>query len=270
MILLFNVDEQTVSRTDSNSGLVNESVDYLSLSFTFKSNSVWDNLDKKIEFYANGTGVYDVELDDGSVTVPFEVLTGDYFIFSLYGVDGDLRVTTNKMKIYLDESGFIGDGVAPGDDKRTVIEQINDRVDGVVVDVDALESTVSGHTTALSTLSDDVTGLAGSVSALSTNVNAIDDDVDSLESTVGSHTNSINSLTGSVSALSTTVNAIGDDVDSLETIVTGHTNSLDGLARDVDSIGDDITTINGKLDNTIEMTVEYSDGTSESFDVVVK
>ena len=200
MILQFNVDEQTVTRTDTVTGLVNESVDYLDLSFTFKSNSVWDSLDKKIEFYARGTGVYDLELTDDSVTVPFEVLTGDYFIFSLYGVDGDLRVTTNKMKVYLKESGFIGDGVAPGTDKRTVIEQINDRID---------------------VLNDDVTGLSGSVGALSTNVSAI-----------------------------------GDDVDSLESAVSG--------------IGDDITTINGKLNNTVEMTVEYTDGTSATFDVVVK
>ena len=235
MDLLFSVDEQTVSRTDSNSGLVNESVDYLSLSFSFKENSVWDDLEKKVEFYAKDTGVYDLELDDGSVVVPFEVLTGDYFIFSLYGVSGDLRVTTNRMKVYLKESGFIGDGVAPGDDKRTVIQRIDDRIDGVVVDVDALESTVDGHTTALSELGDDVTGLAGSVSALS---NGLD--------------------------------AIGDDVDSLETVVNGHTDSINSLTGDVDGIGDDITAINGKLDNTIEMTVEYSDGTSETFDVVVK
>ena len=242
MILLFNVDEQTVTRTDTVTGLVNESVDYLSLSFTFKSNSVWDNLDKKIEFYAKGTGVYDVELDDGSVTVPFEVLTGDYFIFSLYGVDGDLRVTTNRMKVYLDESGFIGDGVAPGDDKRTVIEQINDRIDGVVVDVDALEVTVDGHTSSLSNLGDDVTGLAGSVSALSTTVNAIGDDVESVVNTVNGHTDTLTNLTQRVN----------------------------GLSGDVTLIGESVDTINDKLNNTIEMTVEYSDGTSESFDVVVK
>ena len=74
--------------------------------------------------------------------------------------------------------------------------------------------------------------------------------------TVNGHTRSINSLTGSVSALSTNVNAIGDDVDSLESTVKG--------------IGDDITAINGKLNNTVEMTVTYTDGTSETFDVVVK
>ena len=249
MILLFNVDEQTVTRTDSNSGLVNESVDYLSLSFEFKDDSVWDNLVKKIEFYAKGTGVYDLELDDGSVVVPFEVLTGDYFIFSLYGVDGDLRVTTNKMKIYLDESGFIGDGVAPGDDKRTVIEKINDRIDTVVVDVDALEVTVDGHTSSLSNLGDDVTGLAGSVSALSSSVGAIGDDVDSLESTVNEHSTSIENN-------ATNISNLNDLVNDFETVLNRH----DDRIHDVET----------KLNNTIEMTVEYPDGTSESFDVVVK
>ena len=248
MILQFNVVEQTVTKSND-AVLVNESVDYLSLSFSFKENSVWDDLEKKVEFYAKGTGVYDLELENDSVTVPFEVLTGDYFIFSLYGVDGGLRVTTNRMKVYLKESGFIGDGVAPSDDKRTVIEKINDRIDSVVVDVDALEVTVDGHTSSLSNLGDDVTGLAGSVSALSSSVDAIGDDVDSLETVVNGHTNSINSLTGDVSV-------IGESVDGLESTVSG--------------IGDDITAINGKLDNTIAMSVEFSDGTSATYNVVVK
>ena len=250
MFLCFSVDEQTVTRTDTVTGLVNKSVDYLGLSFTFKSEGIWDNLDKKIEFYNGEIGVYDLELDnEDKVTVPFEVLTGDYFIFSLYGVSGDLRVTTNRVKVYLKESGFIGDGVAPSDDKRTVIERINDRIDGVVVDVSALESTVSGHTSSLSNLSDDVTGLTGSLQALSVNVNAIGDDVTSLENIVTGHTRSLDGLARDM-------DSIGDDVDNLESTVNG--------------IGDDITAINGKLNNTVEMTVEYTDGTTQTFDVVVK
>ena len=249
MILLFNVVEQTVTRTDTVTGLVNESVDYLDLSFTFKSNSVWDNLDKKIEFYSKGTGVYDLELENDSVLVPFEVLTGDYFIFSLYGTDGDLRVTTNKMKVYLKESGFIGDGVAPSDDKRTIIEKINDRIDTVVVDVDALESTVSGHTSSLSTLSDDVT--------------ALDNAVDSLSDTVSGHTTSIGGLTDDLSALDGTVDDLSDTVSDLNGTVSGHTSSIG-------TIENDITSINGKLTNTIEMTVTFTDETTATYNVVVR
>lgn len=271
MFLCFNVDEQTVTRTDTVTGLVNKSVDYLGLSFTFKSDGIWDNLDKKIEFYNGEIGVYDLELDnEDKVIVPFEVLTGDYFIFSLYGVDGDLRVTTNRVKVYLKESGFIGDGVAPSDDKRTVIERINDRIDSVVVDVSALESTVSGHTSSLSTLGDDVTGLTGSVSALSTNVNAISDDVDSLETVVNGHTNNINSLTGDVNRIDGTVTELSGTIGEHSTALSNLGDDVDNLESTVNGIGDDITAIDGKLNNTVEMTVEYTDGTTQTFDVVVK
>jgi hypothetical protein len=60
LILCFNVDEQSVTRIND-AQLVNQSVDYLSLSFTFKSEGIWDNLDKKIEFYSKEAGVYDLE-----------------------------------------------------------------------------------------------------------------------------------------------------------------------------------------------------------------
>jgi archaellum component FlaC len=237
MFLCFSVDEQTVTRTDTVTGLVNESVDYLGLSFTFKSEGIWDNLDKKIEFYNGEIGVYDLELDnEDKVIVPFEVLTGDYFIFSLYGVSGDLRVTTNRVKVYLKESGFIGDGVAPSDDKRTVIERINDRIDEVSSDVDALETTVSGHSTALSTLGDDVTGLTGSVSALSTNVNAIGDDVDSLETVVNGHTNSINSLTGDVNRIDGTVTDLTGTVNDHSNMLSTHDNSITQLRSDLTGV----------------------------------
>ena len=254
MIISYNVDEQSVVRTDENVP-VNRSVDYLELKFTF-GEGVWGNLTRKIEFYADKVGVYDLELDDDKVTVPFEVLVGDYFMFSLYGVDGDLRVTTNQVKVYLGQSGFIGDGVAPSDDKRTVVEQINDRIDDVVVDVDALEVSVGG-------LSDRVGAVESAVSDHSSTIGHLSDDVTSAVNAVETLSGTVSNLGEDVTGLSNTVDTVTGDVSALQ-------DTVETLETDVGGVKDDITDINGKLNNTVEMTVEYSDGTSETFDVVVK
>jgi uncharacterized protein YoxC len=257
MFLCFSVDEQTVTRTDTVTGLVNKSVDYLGLSFTFKSEGIWDNLDKKIEFYSKEAGVYDLELDnEDKVIVPFEVLTGDYFIFSLYGVSGDLRVTTNRVKVYLKESGFIGDGVAPSDDKRTVIERINDRIDEVSSDVDALETTVSGHTTALSALGDDVTGLAGSVDTLEDTVSGHTGSISNLTGTVNDHSNMLSTHERSISNLDNALDNVSGTVDGLESTVGEHTRSIEGLTVNNDQLTNNNIDIFDKLNNKVEMTVE--------------
>ena len=194
MILGFDVEGQFVTRSDDER-VVNRSVNYLELCFNFKDTETWDDLTKRVLFKGDGE-TYCKQLDnENKVVVPSEVLTGDSFVFSLYGVTVDLmvRVTCNLMKIIMVSSGFTGDSLVSGSGNRSVVDDVYARLDG-------LDVTVTGHTTVLSNL--------------------------------------------------------GDDVDSLESTVNG--------------IGDDITAINGKLDNTVEMTVEYPDGSSETFDVVVK
>ena len=314
MIIGFDVDGQFVTRRDDER-VVNRSVNYLELCFNFKDTETWDDLTKRVLFKGNSE-TYSKQLDnENKVVVPSEVLTGDSFVFTLYGITDDdpvVRVTCNLMKITMVSSGFTGDSLVPGPGNRSVIDDVYARLDG-------LDVTVGGHTTALSNLGDDVNGLGDSVDTLEDTVSRHTGSINDLTGTVNGHTRSINSLTGSVSALSTNVNAISDDVDSLETVVNGHTNSinsltgdvnridgtvtdlsdtvgehtttlsnlgddvtglsngLDALGDDVDNlestvngIGDDITAINGKLNNTVEMTVEYTNGTSETFDVVVK
>ena len=251
MIIGFDVDGQFVTRRDDER-VVNRSVNYLELCFNFKDTETWDDLTKRILFKGNSE-TYSKQLDnENKVVVPSEVLTGDSFVFTLYGITDDdpvVRVTCNLMKITMVSSGFTGDSLVPGPGNRSVIDDVYARLDG-------LDVTVGGHTTALSNLGDDVNGLGDSVDTLEDTVSRHTGSINDLTGTVNGHTRSINSLTGSVSALSTNVNAIGDDVDSLESTVKG--------------IGDDITAINGKLNNTVEMTVTYTDGTSETFDVVVK
>lgn len=187
MILGFDVEGQFITRRD-NDRIVNRSVNFLELCFNFKDTETWEDLTKRVLFKSNSE-TYCKQLDsENKVVVPSEVLTGDSFVFTLYGITDDpvVRVTSNLMKITMVNSGFTGDSIVPGPGNRSVIDDLYAQVTG---------------------LSDDVGNLDVSVGAL--------------ESTVS-------------------------------------------------GIGDDITAINGKLNNTIEMSVEYTDGTSETFDVVVK
>ena len=304
MLLCFDVCEQSVSRTDSVS-VVNDSVNYLGLKFTFKGET-WTNLDKRVLFYSKGDDAYCEPLDNNNeVIVPFEVLTNDYFFFSLYGLGDDLRVTTNKMRIYLQDSGFTGDGVAPSGDHRTIVKKICDRIDTVAGDVstldiglkavsslvDKVESDVSGLSTDVNALDGNVSRLSNSVSGLTGDVSALDNAVDSLSDTVSGHTTSIGGLTDDLSALDGTVDGLSDTVSDLNGTVSGHTSSISDLADTVsghtssinslsDTVGghttsigtieNDITSINGKLTNTIEMTVTFTDETTATYQVVVR
>ena len=131
MILSFDVTGQTVSSRKNNGKLANKSVNYLSLCFNFKDTE-WDNLTKRVLF-ENGGEKYCKELNEhDQVLVPFEVLVDDYFVFSLYGIDGDVRVTTNQIKIFLGESGFDGDTIAPGEASKSIIDDIYEKLNHTI------------------------------------------------------------------------------------------------------------------------------------------
>ena len=64
-----------------------------------------------------------------------------------------------------------------------------------------------------------------------------------------------------------------DDEDSISNIYVKVEKGADAqeVADRIDAkYGDDITTINGKLNNTVQMDVKFADGTTASYDVVVK
>lgn len=103
-MLEFEVNNQIIKRVD-NTELVNLSENYLGLSFTFKTND-WNDLAKFVLFTGQGTDTFKIAVVNNTVSVPNEVLTGDYFIFSLYGVSNDVRITTNQIKAYLISSGY--------------------------------------------------------------------------------------------------------------------------------------------------------------------
>ena len=106
MDLSFDVDKQMLSRTDSES-VVNLSDSYLRLCFNFKSED-WTGLTKFVLVFHAGK-VTRCPLVNDKMYVPGNLLGGDRLVFSLYGVDTSVRVTTNKLKVYLFDSGFTTD-----------------------------------------------------------------------------------------------------------------------------------------------------------------
>lgn len=105
----FDVEKQIVTgkpNEDTNK-LVNNSCNYLELCFNFKGEE-WENLTKRVLFKSKNSKVYCKQLNnENKVMVPWEVLVGDSFTFSLYGIgDENLRITTTQKKVRLIDSGF--------------------------------------------------------------------------------------------------------------------------------------------------------------------
>lgn len=265
MILGFDVDGQFVTRRDDER-VVNRSVNYLELCFNFKDTETWDDLIKRVLFKGNGE-TYSKQLDnENKVVVPSEVLSGDSFVFTLYGITDDdpvVRVTCNLMKIIMVSSGFTGDSLVPGPGNRSVVDDVYARLDG-------LDVTVGEHSVALSNLGDDVNGLGDSVDSLEDTVSRHTGSISDLTGTVNDHSNMLSNHDRSISNLDNALDNVSDTVDGLELTVGGHTNSIEGLNEKDGQLTNNIIDIYNKINNTIEMTVEYTDGTTETFDVVVK
>ena len=135
MILSFNVNGQQVSKKDVDvPTLVSDSVNYLELCFSFpKTENEWAELTKRVLFRNDENIVYCKELDnENKVIVPFEVLVGGYFVFELYGFDEDIRITTNQVKFYLEDSGFTNIIEEASGSSDSLIEDIYNRLNNTV------------------------------------------------------------------------------------------------------------------------------------------
>lgn len=106
MDLEFNVNNQVLKRTDSNKP-ANLSSEYLKCIFNFESDD-WESMGKFAIFKA-GTLNYRVAINDGECIVPFDALQHNRFALTVYGVDGDVRITTNIIPVNLWGSGFVSE-----------------------------------------------------------------------------------------------------------------------------------------------------------------
>ncbi|WP_296887213.1 hypothetical protein [uncultured Methanobrevibacter sp.] len=106
MDLEFNVNNQVLKRTDSNKP-ANLSSEYLKCIFNFESDD-WESMGKFAIFKA-GTLNYRVAINDDECIVPFDALQHNRFALTVYGVDGDVRITTNIIPVNLGVSGFVSE-----------------------------------------------------------------------------------------------------------------------------------------------------------------
>ena len=145
MFLEFSVDEQSVNSVNYNK-VVNLSQNYLKLRFSFDKDSIWCNLTKRVLF-TNGKEMFNQEVDnENCVLVPWEVLTENFFIFELYGINNDsVRVTTNTVKVFLENSGYVDCTKESETPTPSVIDEIlaklNNTVEMHVVYEDLTEDT---------------------------------------------------------------------------------------------------------------------------------
>ena len=107
MELEFEISNQSLVRTDS-VGVVNQSVNYLSCVFTFKTTD-WSNANKYALFKSESGENYCYSLGsecEVECTVPAKVLEHDLFRLTLFGLKDEERITTNLVTVKLVRSGF--------------------------------------------------------------------------------------------------------------------------------------------------------------------
>ena len=124
MDLEFTINEQTCRLDDKRQQVVNLSENYLVLSFTFSED--WESTGKFVLYPMEDGTVLRQGINNDKTVVPADVLTGDKFYFTVYGINNNERITTNLVKVNLLKSGYTDDAVTPGEDELTpsVVEEI--------------------------------------------------------------------------------------------------------------------------------------------------
>ena len=104
----------------------------------------------------------------------------------------------------------------------TSITALSSDLDDVIVDLGGLETTVSGHATAISLLETDVSAIDGELSSQATAITAIESSITDIEgdvlglgTAVSSLTTDVSTLDGEVSSISTAITAVEAEVDDL-------------------------------------------------------
>ena len=132
MELEFEISNQSLVRTDS-VGVVNQSVNYLSCVFTFKTTD-WSGFNKYVLFKSESGENYCYSLGtecEVECTVPAKVLEHDLFRLTLFGLKDEERITTNLVTVKLVRSGFSTsiqsyDGDGTGDIFSDWVELLSD------------------------------------------------------------------------------------------------------------------------------------------------
>lgn len=124
MELIFTVKKDYLKPKTIGKPAVADSINHLIAVFEF--DEAWDGYAKTAVF-GNGLDTYGVLLEDDRCTIPWEVLDGSvmsrHFSVSVFGVKDDTRITSSKIEILLEESGY-GDFTNSETPSLTICEQI--------------------------------------------------------------------------------------------------------------------------------------------------
>jgi len=130
MILDFQVNKQNLIRADTEQPAA-QSMQYLMCRFTFQSDD-WDSMEKHAVFrkyLSDSRDAYTLPLNsEGVAMVPSEVITARGFEASVYGYHDGQRITTNKIYIPIQESGY-EQGKVPSAPAPALYEQLLDAMD---------------------------------------------------------------------------------------------------------------------------------------------
>ena len=148
MELTFSICNQSLKRTDSEkpADLSNK---YLKCQFDFQS-SDWTPMGK-FAIFKTGKLNFRVAINDGECIVPFDALQYNQFALTVYGIDGDTRITTNLVYIKLGKSGFVTEYDESSYFNPDMTEELLDLVEQKVY-ISVFDETVTGINESISGL----------------------------------------------------------------------------------------------------------------------
>lgn len=122
MTITFNVENQILSRTDTNS-VIEKSKNYLFAEFTFSED--WNNTNKAIIF-ENDVLRYKIYLDsDNKCQVPNRIIRNDGFTISVVGENSENLVTITTSELYI----AVGKGIKSDEEMESIYEITSQSLD---------------------------------------------------------------------------------------------------------------------------------------------
>lgn len=218
MDLEFNVNNQVLKRIDMNKP-ADLSSEYLKCIFNFESDD-WESMGK-FAIFKTGKLNFRVAINDNECIVPFDALQHSRFALTVYGVDGDVRITTNIISVRLMGSGFVSEYDESSYFNPDMTEELLDLVEQKVY-ISVFDETVTG-------INESIGGLESSKldkTTYNTDIPVIRSDITDLENSKVDNTTfndtveSINTSIGELDTNKTDKTVFDETVNDLENSIS--------------------------------------------------
>lgn len=195
MYLRFDVENQVLKRIDDNK-LADYSNEYLTCAFDFSKD--WTPF-SKFAIFKHENKNYRVAIVENECIVPGDVLQDDRFVITLYGVNDDIRITTNKVLIHLRDSGFVTDYDESGEFNPDMTETLMELVD-TKVDKTVYNTTIENINENISELNENKVSVASFNDEIE-DINNNLDNLDNVKVNVSSFNEEIETINNTISEL---------------------------------------------------------------------